>query len=118
MQLSMEFRFAAAHRLPYYDGPCFRMHGHNYKLVVTIGGKVDPKSGMIMDFMQLKSIVQEQVLDHCDHKCLNDFMDNPTAEHIAVWCWERLRPRLPGLAEVKVYEIDDACVTYRGPEAP
>ena len=118
MQLSMEFRFSAAHRLPYYQGPCFRMHGHNYRLVVTLAGKVDAKSGMVMDFVALRSVVQDQVLDACDHKCFNDFMDNPTAENIATWAWNQLRPRLPALAEVKLYEIDEACVVYRGPEGP
>jgi len=50
-----------------------------------------------------------------DHRNLNDVLDNPTAENIARWIWETLAPRLPGLSEVRLFEIPDCCVTYRGP---
>jgi 6-pyruvoyltetrahydropterin/6-carboxytetrahydropterin synthase len=115
MRLDVEFRFAAAHRLPRYDGPCFRMHGHNYRFFVAVEGEVDPRSGMIADFGDVKSIVHEQVVARVDHQNLNDFLENPTAENIARWIWESLEGRLPGLTEVRLYEIDDSCVTYRGP---
>ena len=52
MRLEAEFHFAAAHRLPFYDGPCFRMHGHNYRLIVGVDGTPDAKSGMGIDFVQ------------------------------------------------------------------
>jgi 6-pyruvoyltetrahydropterin/6-carboxytetrahydropterin synthase len=115
MRLDVEFYFAAAHRLPRYEGPCFRLHGHNYKFFVTVEGEVDPRTGMIADFGVLKQVVQEQVLARVDHRNLNDILDNPTAENIARWIWEALAPRLAGLAEVRLYEIPDCCVTYRGP---
>jgi 6-pyruvoyltetrahydropterin/6-carboxytetrahydropterin synthase len=54
------------------------------------------------------------VLARVDHRNLNDILDNPTAENIARWVWETLQPHLPGLAEVRLYEIPDSCVTYRG----
>jgi 6-pyruvoyltetrahydropterin/6-carboxytetrahydropterin synthase len=114
MRLEVEFSFAAAHRLPRYDGACQRMHGHNYKLFVALEGEVDPRSGMIADFGDIKGIVQEQVLARVDHRTLNDVLENPTAENIARWIFEALEPRLPGLAEVRLYEIPDSCVTYRG----
>lgn len=118
MQLTMEFKFAAAHRLPHYQGPCSTMHGHNYRLVVSLGGKVDPRTGMVVDFDVLRGVVQEQVLHQCDHKCFNDLMENPTAENIAVWAWEQLKPRLAALFEVRLSEIDEAWVVYRGPDGP
>ena len=114
-RLEVEFHFAAAHRLPRYEGPCFRMHGHNYRLVVAVEGDVDPATGMVADFGALKGAVQEHVLARCDHRTLNDFLDNPTAENIARWIWEVLAPRLSGLCEVRLHEIPDCCVTYRGP---
>jgi 6-pyruvoyltetrahydropterin/6-carboxytetrahydropterin synthase len=117
MRLDVEFYFAAAHRLPRYEGPCFRMHGHNYKFFVALEGEVDPATGMIADFGVVKGVVQEQVLSRVDHRTLNDVLDNPTAENIARWIWEALEPRLPGLCEVRLYEIPDSCVTYRGPGA-
>ncbi len=115
MRLDVEFYFAAAHRLPRYEGPCFRMHGHNYKFFVAVEGEVDPASGMIADFGEIKRIVGELVLAKVDHRVLNDTLENPTAENIARWIWETLQPSLPGLAEVRLYEIPDSCVTYRGP---
>ena len=115
MRLDVEFYFAAAHRLPRYQGPCFRMHGHNYKFFVTVEGAVDPASGMIADFGVIKRVVGEQVLARVDHRNLNDVLENPTAENIARWIWEALEGSLPGLAEVRLYEIPDSCVTYRGP---
>jgi len=115
MRLDVEFYFAAAHRLPRYEGPCFRLHGHNYKFFVALEGQVDPRTGMIADFGRVKEVVQEHVLARVDHRNLNDILDNPTAENIARWIWESLDGRLPGLCEVRLYEIPDSCVTYRGP---
>jgi 6-pyruvoyltetrahydropterin/6-carboxytetrahydropterin synthase len=115
MRLDVEFRFAAAHRLPRYDGPCSRVHGHNYRFFVTVEGEVDPRSGMIADFGDVKAAVQEQVLARVDHRDLNEFLENPTAENIARFVWEALEGKLPGLCEVRLYEIPDSCVTYRGP---
>lgn len=115
MRLDVEFTFAAAHRLPRYEGPCFRLHGHNYRFFVGLEGEVDPASGMIIDFGVVKQVVQEHVLSRTDHRDLNDVLENPTAENIARWIWEVLEPSLPGLCEVRLYEIPDSCVSYRGP---
>jgi 6-pyruvoyltetrahydropterin/6-carboxytetrahydropterin synthase len=115
MRLDVEFYFAGAHRLPRYEGPCFRVHGHNYRFFVTVEGEVDPRSGMIADFGEIKRLVREHVLARVDHRNLNDVLENPTAENIARWIWEVLEPALPGLAEVRLFEIPDSCVTYRGP---
>ena len=114
MRLDVEFYFAAAHRLPRYEGPCFRMHGHNYKFFISVEGDVDPATGMIADFGTIKDVVAQEVLARVDHRNLNDVLENPTAENIARWIWEALVPRLPALAEVRLYEIPDSCVTYRG----
>jgi 6-pyruvoyltetrahydropterin/6-carboxytetrahydropterin synthase len=115
MRLDVEFRFAAAHRLPRYDGPCSRVHGHNYRFLVGVEGEVNPATGMIADFGDVKAAVQAQVLARVDHRDLNEFLENPTAENIARFIWEALEEKLPGLCEVRLYEIPDSCVTYRGP---
>lgn len=115
MRLEVEFQFAAAHRLPRYDGPCSRLHGHNYRFVIGVEGDVAPRTGMIADFGEVKRIVGEQVLARVDHRSLNDLLENPTAENIARWIWESLDGRLAGLAEVRLHEIPDSCVVYRGP---
>ncbi len=113
-RLEVEFRFAAAHRLPRYEGPCFRMHGHNYRFVAALEGKVDPHTGMVADFGRVKDLVGEHVLARTDHRTLNDILENPTAENIARWIHETLSPHLPGLLEIRLWEIPDCCVTYRG----
>ena len=115
MRLDVEFYFAAAHRLPRYEGPCSRLHGHNYKFFVGLSGEVDPRSGMVADFGRVKEVVQEHVLSRVDHRNLNDILENPTAESIARWMFEALEGHLPGLEEIRLYEIPDCCVTYRGP---
>ena len=114
MQLSVEFGFSAGHHLPDYNGACRRFHGHNYKLVVTVGGKVDPKSGMVVDFEELRRVVTEDALQVVDHQNLNDFLPNPTAESIVVFLWDRLKRSLPGLVKLKLYETPEYWVTYRG----
>jgi 6-pyruvoyltetrahydropterin/6-carboxytetrahydropterin synthase len=114
MALEMDFHFAAAHRLPRYRGKCFNMHGHNYKLTVTLYGEPDPYTGILVDFGDIETAVKEHVLDQCDHSTLNDFIENPTAENIVVWMWQRLRGKLPGMTQLKLWETKDCCVVYRG----
>ena len=114
MLVEKEVRFESAHLLPYYDGPCKNLHGHSYRLVIQVQGEVDPRSGIIIDFYELHRAVKAEVLDQLDHKYLNDFMENPTAEHIALFIWRRLKPALPGLVELRLYETTDSCIVFRG----
>ena len=114
MILRVEFQFNAAHRLPFYEGPCFHTHGHNYKLLVFVEGPVDPKTGLSIDFVKVKELVHEHVLDDIDHSDLNRVLENPTAENVVVWMWGQLQPHLEGLTEMQLYETDDAAVIYHG----
>jgi 6-pyruvoyltetrahydropterin/6-carboxytetrahydropterin synthase len=114
-QIEAEFTFAAAHRLPRYDGKCFNLHGHNYRFQIAVRGEPDQYSGMLIDFTDVDKAVQEHVLDKVDHTNLNDFIENPTAENIAVWIWDRLEGKLRGLTEVRLWEVPTSCVVYRGP---
>lgn len=114
MQLTIELHFCAAHRLPFHPGPCRNPHGHNYRLLVTLEGPVDPSTGMVYDFFTLKQLVSEKVIARVDHKDLNAFIENPTAENIAVWIWRQLKPDVPLLSEIALYEVHDCCVRYRG----
>jgi 6-pyruvoyltetrahydropterin/6-carboxytetrahydropterin synthase len=113
MDLSVDFHFCSAHRLPYYDGPCNRMHGHNYRLQVVATGTPNPRDGMILDFEVLRKRTWELALNQCDHHTLNDFMDNPTAENVIVWMWDRLKPAIPELKELRLWETPEYCVSYR-----
>jgi len=93
MLLYKEFTFDAAHRLEQYHGKCETLHGHTYRLRVTVEGKPD-EEGMVMDFLELKKLVNENVLSRLDHAYLNDVVPQPTAERIALWIWKELDERV------------------------
>lgn len=76
------FGFEACHYLPNYEGACSKLHGHSYKLHVTVGGTVDKCTGMIIDFNVLKKVVDKEIISVFDHEYLNDFFDMPTAENM------------------------------------
>ena len=89
MLISCDFTFSAAHYLPSYQGKCEKLHGHTYKLRVTLEGEPS-EDGMIMDFAEIKKIVKEKVLFYSDHTELNKVIPNPSAENITQWIWEKL----------------------------
>lgn len=115
MQLSCTFRFAASHFLTKYHGKCENLHGHNYKLIVTIEGSVK-EDGMVLDFKILKDKVKEKVLNKLDHKHLNDILENPSAENLSIWIWDKIKNDLP-LKSIAIYETDDYCCEYSASEA-
>ena len=102
MRICREFYFDAAHRLENYKGSCENLHGHTYKLEVVVCGK-QKENGMIIDFNELKMIIQETVIEKLDHSNLNDLFDTPTAENIAAWIYNRLRKELR-VCSVKLWE--------------
>jgi len=116
--LTKRFRFEAAHLLPRHPGKCRFLHGHSYALRVAIEMAVDPETGMGCDFDELAGIVEKQVLAQADHRNLNEFLDNPTAENICVWIWQRLVDHVPGrLVEIELHETEDCSCVYRGPDS-
>jgi len=89
------FTFEAAHFLPNHRGNCGAMHGHSYKLEVEVSGviqKVGREKGMIVDFSQLKTYIQNEILDEWDHKLLNNMLENPTAENMVYYIVNKLKP--------------------------
>jgi 6-pyruvoyltetrahydropterin/6-carboxytetrahydropterin synthase len=116
MLLRREFSFDAAHRLEQYHGKCEALHGHTYRFAVTIAGDPDAE-GMVLDFVELKRIVSENVLSSLDHSYLNNVIPQPTAEYIALWIWRRIEPFLrergASLFEVQVWETATCSVILR-----
>jgi len=102
--LSRNFIFDAAHRIIDYSGKCENLHGHTYKLTVTITGELK-SDGMVLDFAILKQIVEENVLERLDHKYLNDVFENPTTEIIARWIFEKLQKPFEEV-NCSIYEVD------------
>lgn len=131
--ISRKAHFNAAHRLYRKDwtleqndkvfGKCNNpnFHGHNYELIVSVTGAIDPETGYVMDAKILADIIKEEVEDAFDHKNLNldvaEFENlNPTAENIVVVIWNKIRKRIDAQfdLEVVLYETPRNFVTYKG----
>ena len=118
-EISVEKTIACAHRLVDYDGPCEELHGHNYRVVVAYTGADLDRSGMLVDFGDIKAAMNA-VLDTLDHKYLNElpaFRDlSPSAENIAAYIYRELK--LPAfergrVSSVSVWETPTQVATYR-----
>jgi 6-pyruvoyltetrahydropterin/6-carboxytetrahydropterin synthase len=133
VKVSRRAHFNAAHRLYRKDwsdtknteifGKCSNpnFHGHNYELIVSVNGKIDPETGFVVDVKVLKDLIKSEIEDAFDHKNLNkevpEFMQlNPTAENIAVVTWQKLRPHIDPAHELEVvlYETPRNFVTFSG----
>lgn len=118
-ELSKQFRFEAAHTLVrMFDAePSRRIHGHSYRAVVVVRGRVDPASGMVVD-LGLFERALAHARDGLDHMFLDEVPDlgPPTLENLSAWIWQRLEDRCPGLARVTVHRDSegDSCA-YSGP---
>jgi 6-pyruvoyltetrahydropterin/6-carboxytetrahydropterin synthase len=116
VQIRKQFKFEAAHVLPFHLGKCSRLHGHSYRLDVTLEGPLTgegPAAGMIVDFDVVSSVVKKGVIGELDHRSLNEIVPNPTSENVVVWIWRRLAPEFPQLAELVLWETATACAILR-----
>lgn len=138
IRLTKEFSFEAAHVLDGYDGACREIHGHSYRLFVTVRGvpvceKPDPKLGMVMDFGLLKRIVKEEVVDRLDHAFIvrRDSVDEgpfativarfqrvvqvnyqPTCENMLADFAARIARRLPAQVELYALRLHETATSY------
>jgi 6-pyruvoyltetrahydropterin/6-carboxytetrahydropterin synthase len=117
MKISQAFTFEAAHRLPNVprEHRCHRMHGHSYRVEIRVEGPVDPHTGFVIDFFDVEAAFGP-LRERLDHHCLNEVegLENPTAETIATWIWDRLRSSLRGLSSVAVFETPNCWAEYDG----
>jgi 6-pyruvoyltetrahydropterin/6-carboxytetrahydropterin synthase len=117
MDIFKIFTIEAAHRLPNVPAghKCARLHGHSFRIEIHVSGAVDPASGWVMDFADIKSAFQP-VFDRIDHHYLNDIdgLENPTSEHLARWIWRQLETSLPGMTRVVVHETCTSGASYTG----
>ena len=118
-EISAEYSFAAGHALRGYKGKCENVHGHNYKIQVTVAGERLNSIGLLMDFVDLRAAIKGLV-DRLDHRFLNDLPPfdelNPSAENIAKYFYDGLDPQVRQLGNqvsaVKVWETDTTSATY------
>ena len=117
MEIFNEFTFEAAHLLPNVpDGhKCLRLHGHSFRVTLTVAGPVNADTGWVMDFADI-STAFAPLFEALDHRCLNevDGLANPTSEHLACWIWDRLKPGLPQLSRIVVHETCTSRCAYTG----
>jgi len=117
MKVGKEFTFDSAHFLPRYHGECERLHGHTYRLRVTVEGPVD-KDGLVIDFMVLKQVVQSVILDKLDHRLVNDIIPVASCENTAQWIWKQLKNhkklKPARLVEVALWETPTSFAIYNG----
>ncbi len=119
-ELNVDAHFAAAHLLRGYEGECGRIHGHTWKVTVTVAADMNGNIGISMDFKEIAEKL-DSVLALLDHRNLNDLewfeACNPTAENLAVFIYDRLHPEVVGpgieLRSVTVAESERYRVTYR-----
>jgi len=116
--LEKEFSFEASHQLPDHDGKCARLHGHSWRgrLVCRESSlqTSGPKSGMLVDFGEMKAAIEDVLENKLDHYHLNDSLEMraPTSEAIAKWIFEKLKPKLPLLVAVIIEETCSTRCTY------
>jgi 6-pyruvoyltetrahydropterin/6-carboxytetrahydropterin synthase len=121
-EVSVDETFAAAHNLRGYKGKCENLHGHNYKVRVTLSGKEVDSVGLLYDFVHLKQVIQS-VIRSLDHKYLNELPPfdvlNPSAENIARYIYDQASEQLhqapngAGVSSITVWESDVTAATYR-----
>ncbi|WP_300400351.1 6-carboxytetrahydropterin synthase [Nocardioides sp.] len=101
--VSRSFTFEASHQLTWHTGKCAKLHGHSYRLEVTVASPLKP-DGVVIDFGDIKATVTKHVLTEYDHAHLNDFLPNPTAELVAADIAERLLGAGLQVSAVTVHE--------------
>jgi 6-pyruvoyltetrahydropterin/6-carboxytetrahydropterin synthase len=117
MEIFKEITFEAAHRLPNLpeEHKCRRLHGHTYYVVIHVNGPIDEKTGWVMDFAAIKKAFTP-LRAQLDHHYLNDIpgLENPTAEILSMWIWDRLKPSLPHLSKIVIKETCTSGIVYYG----
>ncbi len=123
-EVSVEETFAAGHALRGYRGKCENVHGHNYKVQVTIRGERLDSIGLLVDFVEIKRLLHAAI-ERLDHQFLNDVppfdVQNPSAENMAKYFHDQVSQGLAGagltvpveVAQVKIWETDTSTATYR-----
>ncbi|MBF0386869.1 MAG: 6-carboxytetrahydropterin synthase QueD [Candidatus Omnitrophica bacterium] len=116
-ELTVRADFSSAHFLRDYNGQCRNLHGHTWKVAVTVEGEQLNSIGVMADFVEMKKHLRG-ILSRLDHTCLNDLdffkAHNPTAENLARYIFDEYKPLIAPikLVKVRVWESDQSDVAY------
>lgn len=123
-EVTVEQTFAAGHALREYKGKCENVHGHNYRVQITVEGEKLNRIGLLVDFVELKRVVRE-VVEKLDHQFINDLepftVINPSAENMAKYFYDEVSVRMKApdadvptrIAQIKIWETDTSIAVYR-----
>lgn len=114
-EVKIETNFSSAHHLLNYKGKCENMHGHNWKVEVSLCGEVLDSSNILVDFKVLKKEVNE-IINYLDHKDINELPEfkgvSPSSEIIAKYIYYEVKKKFDNVSKVNVYETPTSCATY------
>ncbi len=117
MEVYKTFAIEAARSLPKLpdEHPCQKVHGHSFKITVTVEGEIDHTTGFVMDFSDIDSAFRP-IHELIDHAYLNDIkgLENPSSENLCRWIWEQLSPSLKGLKQIEIKETESTGCIYKG----
>lgn len=117
IKLTKTFYFDAAHNLKLVpkEHKCSKIHGHTFRVDISVKGEIDNKYGWVMDFAEIKKFVNPiiKILDH-NHLNTIEGLGNGTSEILSIWLWDKIKPLLPQLCLVEVWESKNSKCSYSG----
>ena len=117
MEVYKIFSIEAARSLPNLPNnhPCKNIHGHSFKVIITVDGKVQEYSGFVMDFGEI-DLAFKPIFKMIDHSYLNEIegLENPSSENLCKWIWKHLSKTLPILKKIEIKETDLTGCIYKG----
>ena len=117
MEVYKTFAVEAARSLPHLpdNHPCKRIHGHSFKITITVDGQINEDTGFVMDFSEIDSVFSP-IHEIIDHAYLNEIkgLENPSSENLCQWIWSKLSSSLPGLKKIEIKETESTGCIYQG----
>ena len=112
-----KFNIESARLLPNVpeNHPCHRLHGHSFKIIISVEGQIDEQSGFVTDFQEIEDAFNP-INEILDHSYLNDIegLSNPTSENICIWIWNKIESSIPNICEIEIKETDSTGCKYKG----
>ena len=112
-----KFNIESARSLPNVleTHPCYQLHGHSFKIIISVKGQMDKHTGFVTDFQEIENAFNP-IKKILDHSFLNKIegLSNPTSENICIWIWDKIESSIPNICEIKIKETDSTGCIYRG----
>ena len=112
-----KFNIESARSLPNVpeSHPCYQLHGHSFKIIISIIGQINKNTGFVIDFQEIENAFNP-IKKILDHSFLNKIegLSNPTSENICIWIWNKIESLIPNICEIEIKETDSTGCIYRG----